>query len=454
MAFRLIGNGIAAVGGVVAEPVRRLDVVGVGRNGLRDPVVTVGRLAAGVEKVVEKREALDQRVRVGRYVGVSGVGRVVAEDRQRGIAISACHVAQHLIVGAVFTDDQEDVLDFRGIADPLRDYDRPVMRVAAGGTPDILRQIPVIILEDPLRHCSKGLATWHRDDADSPKVLVCVEVGHAKILFVGIFGRTRWRRCHSKARGADALVVGHKQHVVHRVQHNRGWRITYRDHARDGAPTPGVEVDDGNGVGVVERDVRNVVPGINGDRVRSGAGAWMKVAALADRQTEIDLPHFPVVARVDNRNAVAIGIGDQQIFAPESHTGRMVADLDAVSDLERSQVDYGNGALGRRAGRILGDDRGSVGVLLEIARGSNPASLVGDVSGLAIRRDHDAVGDVTDADLRTLHRFRRGQVDLGERIVVVQHYVSSLGIGRDRDAHGIGSQYRVRKNRNGIAARD
>ena len=54
----LVGNRIAAVGGIVAEPVRRLDVVGVGSHGLHDPVVTVGRLPARVVEVVEKREAL------------------------------------------------------------------------------------------------------------------------------------------------------------------------------------------------------------------------------------------------------------------------------------------------------------------------------------------------------------------------------------------------------------
>ena len=54
-----------------------------------------------------------------------------------------------------------------------------------------------------------------------------------------------------------------------------------------------------------------------------------------------------------------------------------------------------------------GDDRGAVGVFLEVLLGSNPAGLVGDVGGLAIRRDHDAVRDVTDADLRALDRRRR-----------------------------------------------
>ena len=84
----------------------------------------------------------------------------------------------------------------------------------------------------------------------------------------------------------------------------------------------------------------------------------------------------------------------------------------------------------------------------------NPAGLVGDVGGLAIRRDHDAMRDVADADLRTLHRCRRGQVDLGQRIVVVQHGIGGLAIRRDRDARGIGSECVIRENRNGVAARD
>src|SRR5271165_7525450 len=130
----LVGNRIAAVGGVVAEPVRRLDVVGVGRHGLDNPVVTVGRLAARVVEVVQKREALHQRVRVGRD---AAEGCIVAENCQGGFAVAAGHVAQDLIVGAIFTNDHEDVLDLRGSANLFRDGDRRGNRAAARGRIDI-----------------------------------------------------------------------------------------------------------------------------------------------------------------------------------------------------------------------------------------------------------------------------------------------------------------------------
>ena len=85
----------------------------------------------------------------------------------------------------------------------------------------------------------------------------------------------------------------------------------------------GVEVDHGDRVGIVERDVGDVVHGIDGDRVRSRAISRTGVAGHADRQPKVDRPHLRVAGRVDHRDAVAIGVGDQQVLAPESHTSRV-----------------------------------------------------------------------------------------------------------------------------------
>ena len=106
--------------------------------------MAVGRLAAGVVEVVEKREALHQRVRVG------------SDSRRRRrpserVAIAARNIAQDLIVGAVFTNDHEYVLDQRRIADLLRDSDRLGMRAAASGSLDIPRQVPVVVQVDLIR---------------------------------------------------------------------------------------------------------------------------------------------------------------------------------------------------------------------------------------------------------------------------------------------------------------
>ena len=64
--------------------------------------MTVRRLAAGGVDIVEQREAPDKCV----LIGDSG-----RKDCERTVAIAPRHVSQHLVVGAVFFDDQKDVFD-------------------------------------------------------------------------------------------------------------------------------------------------------------------------------------------------------------------------------------------------------------------------------------------------------------------------------------------------------
>ena len=95
------------------------------------------------------------------------------------------------------------------------------------------------------------------------------------------------------ARCSPTLIVGNQQLLVSRVQHNRGRGIAHRDHALDGIRRPPVvEVDNCDGVGVVECDIGDVVPGIDGDRVRTGAVDRFVFSRNADRQPEADLAHF------------------------------------------------------------------------------------------------------------------------------------------------------------------
>ena len=101
---------------------------------------------------------------------------------------------------------------------------------------------------------------------------------------------------------------------------------------------------------------------------------------------------------------------------------------DGSGDLHRGQINHGNGTGDRGANHRVGDDFSAGGVDLEVRLRSGPATLVADVGGRAVAVDHDAVRRVADADLRTLRRRRRGQVDLGERIVLVQQGIGALAI--------------------------
>ena len=100
---------------------------------------------------------------------------------------------------------------------------------------------------------------------------------------------------------------------------------------------------------------------------------------------------------------------------------------DGCSDRHRGQIDHRNGTGDRGANHRIGDDFSAGGVDLEVRFGSGPATLVADVGGCAVAGDHDAVGRVADADLRPL-LASSGQVDLGERIVLVQQGVGALAI--------------------------
>ena len=82
-------------------------------------------------------------------------------------------------------------------------------------------------------------------------MLVGVEGSHGVCGAVGIFGRLRGRRRNAEAGGADALVVGHDQRFIRRVESHRAGRIANRDQALDGGLSPRVvEIDNRDRIGV------------------------------------------------------------------------------------------------------------------------------------------------------------------------------------------------------------
>src|ERR1019366_1225549 len=75
----------------------------IGGDGGGGPVLAVGGDIAVDVEIVEQDEFARQFVQVG--------GDVFPEEDQRGVAVALFHVAQHLVVGAVFLDDVDDVLN-------------------------------------------------------------------------------------------------------------------------------------------------------------------------------------------------------------------------------------------------------------------------------------------------------------------------------------------------------
>src|SRR5579871_3318546 len=132
---------------------------------------------------------------------------LASEDRQRRVAVARSYVSQDLIIGAIFANDHEYVFDQRRIANLLRDRNRLGIWSASGSGADILRQIPVIVLENLSGHRRQSSAIGHRDDADSTVVLVSIVV---RDVVIGLKRITR----------PDAFVVGNDEHVFLFVEDN------------------------------------------------------------------------------------------------------------------------------------------------------------------------------------------------------------------------------------------
>ena len=324
------------------------------------------------------------------------------------------------------------MLDQGRIADFGRNGDRLRPRAAAGGGLDVLRQIPVVVLEHLRRHRFQGHAVRHRDYADGAVVLVGVVAGDA------IVGLERIAR-------ADALVVRNDQHVVGLVQHHRTRRIGHRNHAHDRVLRTAAEVDDRDRVGVVQRDIRNAAVGVDGDRIRRSAVGRPALPGHRDRQAQVDGPYHFVGSRVDDRNAIAVSIGHQQELSEQRHSGRVQAGRDGRRDLHRLQIDHGDRTGDCGAHHRIGDDRGAGGVNLEIRRRSGAAAFVADIGGRTRAADHHAVRRVPNADLQTLRRRRDAEVDLREGIVLVQQGVGTLAVVGECDAAGVRSPGRIER---------
>src|SRR5262249_23655766 len=91
----------------------------------------------------------------------------------------------------------------------------------------------------------------------------------------------------------------------------------------------------------------------------------------------------------------------------------------------------------RRAVHLVGDDRGTGGIVCEIPRRGNTPTFVGDVDVLTVRQN--AVRRVSNRNRRALGRRRtvggnRRQVDTLQGIVLVQQNVGWLVVRRDGNA--------------------
>src|ERR1039458_4094237 len=97
---------------ITARPTRERTLDVFGGEAAVGPLVSVRAQDAGTIGVVEQGEFADEFMFIGRHA--------LAEIAERGVAGARFYVAKNLVVGAVFLDDVEDVLEHARLADALR----------------------------------------------------------------------------------------------------------------------------------------------------------------------------------------------------------------------------------------------------------------------------------------------------------------------------------------------
>ena len=88
-------------------------------------------------EIIQQHETLCQRMLVW--------GDIPAKKQQGRISPSAGYICQHLVVGPVFLDDIEDILDRRGLSRPHRDRETRRRRIRQFRLPKRVRRVGIYL---------------------------------------------------------------------------------------------------------------------------------------------------------------------------------------------------------------------------------------------------------------------------------------------------------------------
>jgi hypothetical protein len=182
-------------------------------------------LVAGTVVVVEQGELLGQRVMIRRHIA--------SEFHDGRIAIALRHVAEHLIGGAIFLDDVEDVLDRRALSGMHRNAMRrplvaipvvsaPIIGVAISGRSVVVdRWQHVVVLAHLFRETSELAAVRDVEDGyDAHAILVTAPLARIRVQ-KSFDDRRAARRQHRGAERSDVDALRH----AHRSQRSSSGHV-------------------------------------------------------------------------------------------------------------------------------------------------------------------------------------------------------------------------------------
>ncbi len=190
---------------------------------------------------------------------------------------------------------------------------------------DVRRQVPMVVGEDLLAEPRQFARIRLRYQVHHPLIGVGVVPDHA------VF--------HSRdAPCSQALVVGNHKLLLCLVISDRSWEISGRDIANHRMRIPPLQVDDCQGIGLAQRDIRLPVLR-DGNAIRPRAKD-----AVIDRNTEADGSCYPVGMEINHRQAVAIRIGDIELGTVNRHPRRVQAHSNRFHFPARRKIHHGHRA--------------------------------------------------------------------------------------------------------------
>jgi len=252
-------------------------------DGAVGPLVAVGALDPGAVGVVQQDKLPGDPVLVGR--------ELFAEDAEAGVTVAFGHVAENLVVGAVFLDDVDDVLEHAGLAHALGNGPRGLVRARREQR----------FGEPWVTDVAQGGLGLHGELAPGGD-------GNERKRAEKVFGVEFGGFAGSEAFGrADAAHVGDAEAPPPGIELKGGGEPADRDQAKDfRGILGGGEFDDRHGVLGAVADVEPV-----SGRVESQGGG-LGSEKVGGRLARPDFLHHPVRAGFDDTQRIAAGVGGDE----------------------------------------------------------------------------------------------------------------------------------------------
>ena len=306
-----------AAGGITPGPAGERALHIITGQGAVGPLMAVGAQNTAAVGVIQQGELGDK------FVLVRGHAR--AEHAQVRAAVACLHVAEHLVISAVFLDEINHMLKHAGLAHPLGHGNGRLVRPRR--QPGLRQQRVAQVGQRGLRAGFQGFFPRHGNERE--RAIILVRVVAAPLHLPGLFHHRR-----------NALEVRHVNRLSPRIVYNRPREPAGRNQAEQFG-FAGFEFENGDGILRAVANEESFAGRIKRQRIGLRS---KRVARVLPRGKCF---HHLIGPGVDDAERVAAGVGADQ--KPSVRRNRQSAGVTAGDDFHGRRGDIGRVDHGDRA---------------------------------------------------------------------------------------------------------